>query len=117
MGEKFLRFNIDIGTCTDWVTRLGGEDVEKKLIGNAKMASDLFVPQIAMTRNLADVLPVFLGIFVFRGHEDNSFLQLDIEFKRTVDAFEMASTRWSRLDQESGSATQIVDLVEVDVSK
>ena len=107
---------LDRNTGTYKLTknRLGDKSIEENVLQSLQQADDLFTPQDAMIHDLSEVKPVYSAMFTFADDAGDFRLFMSwYEAEGTSSkskAFEIISTKWTRLERDSEAAAPILDI-------
>ena len=100
--------------------RLGDKNMEENALKTFQEADDFLAPQDAMTRDLADVKPVYSAIFTFA--DEGGDFRLFMSWMETQDAscesvtFEPIANKWTRLERDSATPSSLVDMSLTDLN-
>ena len=94
--------------------------MEEGTLAVLRDADDLLTPQDAMTHDLVDVTPLYSAVFTFA--DEVGDLCLSISWEEAQDAssdtstFEVVSTKWTRVERDTGTAYPILDISLCDLN-
>lgn len=100
--------------------RLGDSAIESALLSALQGSVDLITPSDPMCADLHDVKPVYSATFIFADAAGN--LRLAIEWQEAQDvnntqsSFEELSRKWTRLERDTGTPTQLLDVSLTDLT-
>jgi hypothetical protein len=103
----------------NFIYRIGDYDIERAALSTLQEAEKLLIPLDPLAHELIKVKPTYSATFVFA--EDGGDVCLRKEWKEEQDegsaatSFEDISTKWTRLERDSGRPAPIVDVCYSDL--